>query len=85
VETAEHMTLYGALIKSHRVDGALARETVDNHHMTRPEFRDLFSKIFDKPLKDGKRKARRCGKNPRSCASWPVFRKLISGVRWLTS
>ena len=44
------MTLYGVLIKSHRVDGALAREAVDNHHMTRPEFRDLFSKIFDKPL-----------------------------------
>ena len=28
----------------------MAREAVDTHHMTRPEFRDLFSNIFDKPL-----------------------------------
>jgi hypothetical protein len=74
VETAEHMTLYGALIKSHRVDGALAREAVDNHHMTRPEFRDLFSKIFDKPLsRTASEKRVDAEKNPRSCASWPVF------------
>lgn len=48
VELAHNMTLYCGVVKRHRVDSTLARTAVDNHHMTRSGFRDLYETIFGK-------------------------------------
>lgn len=51
-ELAQNMTVYGAVVKLHRVDSTIARSTVDGHHMTRNRFRDLYKIIIDKEISD---------------------------------
>lgn len=51
VELAQNMTIYCGVVKLHRVNSTLARIAVDNHHMTRGAFKDLYNTIFGKPLK----------------------------------
>ncbi len=51
VELAQNMTIYCGVVKLHRVNSALARTAVDNHHMTRGGFKDLYATILGKPLK----------------------------------
>ena len=50
VETAHHMTVYCGVVKIHQVDSSLARTALENHHMTRPRFRDLYKTIFNRKL-----------------------------------
>ena len=50
VEIAHNMTVYCGVAKRHRVNSDLARTAVDNHHMTRDGFKDLFKAVFGKPL-----------------------------------
>ena len=50
VELAHNMTIYCGVVKLHRVNSTLARTAVDNHHMTRDGFKDLYETIFAKPL-----------------------------------
>ena len=50
VETAHNMTIYCGVAKIHKVDVSLAREAIELHHMTRPEFRALYEKVFNKKL-----------------------------------
>jgi len=51
VELAHNMTIYCGVVKLHRVNNTLARTAVNNHHMTRDGFKDLFKTIFGKPIK----------------------------------
>lgn len=51
VELAQHMTLYCGVVKRHRVNGELAANAVNNHHMTREGFKNLYKTIFGRPLK----------------------------------
>ena len=51
VELAHNMTIYCGVVKLHRVDSALARTAVDNFHMTRSGFKDLYETILGRPLK----------------------------------
>lgn len=44
-ELAQNMTVYGGVVKLHRVDAAVAKSTVDSHHMTRDRFRELYKII----------------------------------------
>ncbi|MCY4383534.1 MAG: hypothetical protein OXE44_10340 [Nitrospinae bacterium] len=50
VETAHNMTVYCGVVKLHKVDSSLARTALENHHMTRPGFRDLYKTIFNRKL-----------------------------------
>jgi len=51
IELAHNMTIYCGVVKLHRVNNSLARAAVNNHHMTRDGFRDLYKTIFGKPIK----------------------------------
>ena len=51
VELAQNMSIYCGVVKLHKVEIALARVAIDNHHMTRAEFRRLFDAVFGKELK----------------------------------
>jgi hypothetical protein len=44
-ELAQNMTVYGTVVKLHRVDSSVAKSTVDSHHMTRNRFRELYKII----------------------------------------
>ena len=50
VETAHNMTVYCGVVKIHKVDRSLARTALENHHMTRPGFRELYKAIFNRKL-----------------------------------
>ncbi len=50
VELAQNMTVYGAVVKLHRVNSTIARSTVDNHHMTRTRFRELYKITMGKDI-----------------------------------
>lgn len=45
------MTLYCGVVKLHKVEASLARIAIDNQHITRDGFKELFKAIFGKPLK----------------------------------
>ncbi len=51
VELAHNNTIYCGVVKLHRVDNDLASTAVDDWHMTRNGFRDLYETIFGKKLK----------------------------------
>ena len=52
VETAHNRTVYGGVVKRHKVHSTMAWTALDNHHMTRNGFRELYRKIFGQPLPD---------------------------------
>lgn len=45
IETAHHRILYGCLCRVHEVSSTLARVAVENQHMTRSKFRELFANV----------------------------------------
>lgn len=49
-ELAQNMTIYGAVVRTHRVDATIARSVIDSHHMTRDRFRELYEIILDKQI-----------------------------------
>ena len=50
VETAHNMTVYCGVVKLHKVDSTLAWHALENHHMKRSGFRDLYKTIFGRKL-----------------------------------
>lgn len=46
VELAQNMTVYCGVVKCHRVDTEIARTAVNNQHMTRQGFKDMYKSIF---------------------------------------
>jgi hypothetical protein len=52
VELANNMAIYCGAVRLHKANGELTRTAVQNHHMTRPGFRDLFKTIHGKPIPD---------------------------------
>ncbi len=50
LELAHNMAIYCGAVKLHRADGTLARVAVQNYHMTRDGFADLFQTIHAKPI-----------------------------------
>ena len=51
-ELAQNMTVYGAVVKLHRVNSTIAKSTVDNHHMTRTRFRELYKITMGKDISE---------------------------------
>ncbi|MCA1716420.1 MAG: hypothetical protein LC781_05975 [Actinobacteria bacterium] len=51
LEKAHNVMLYCGAVKHHRADTEVARNFVDQHHMTRKEFHRLFKNVFGKPIK----------------------------------
>lgn len=51
VELAHSMALYCGAVKLHRVNPALARLAIENTHITRERFGELFTAVFRQPLK----------------------------------
>lgn len=51
VEKAHNRMLYCGAIKCHKANVQVARNFVDQHHMTRNEFRRLFKNVFGEELK----------------------------------
>lgn len=45
-ELAQNMTVFGGVVKLHKVNTTIARSTVDRHHMTRERFRELYKTII---------------------------------------
>jgi hypothetical protein len=52
IELAQNMTIYGGVVKLHRVHSAVAKSAIDRLHMTRPRFRELYKTIMDNPISD---------------------------------
>jgi len=50
VELAQNMTIYCGIVKCHRVDVEIAKKSVNNQHMTRQGFKDLYKSIFNKAI-----------------------------------
>ena len=50
LEKAMNMMLYCGVRKIHRAEAATARRFVDQHHMTRKEFRRLFKTVFGEAI-----------------------------------
>ncbi len=50
VEKAHNRMLYCGATKLHRANTEVARNLVDEHHITRKEFRRLFKNVFGKPI-----------------------------------
>jgi len=50
IELAQNKAVHGIIVRKHRVDTRLARRTIDDFHMTRKGFRDLYQKISGKKL-----------------------------------
>ncbi len=50
VELAHRDTLYCGVVKLHHVDSKLARHAIRNQHLTREAFREIFQRLFSKPL-----------------------------------
>lgn len=51
-ELAQNMTVYGGVVKLHRVNSTIAKSTVDNHHMTRTRFRELYKITMGKDISE---------------------------------
>jgi hypothetical protein len=51
-ELAQNMTIYGAVVKLHRVNSTIAKSAVDNHRMTRPQFRELYKITMGRDLSE---------------------------------
>lgn len=51
VELAHNMTIYCSVVKLHRVHTEIASVAVNNHHMNREGFQNLFKAITGKPLR----------------------------------
>jgi hypothetical protein len=51
VELAHNMLIYCAVVKLHRVHTEIASRGINNHHMTRDGFKNLFSTVTGKNLK----------------------------------
>lgn len=51
VELAQNMTVYCGVVKLHKVNVTMARTAINNQHMTREGFKDLYKSIFGKPIK----------------------------------
>jgi hypothetical protein len=50
VELAQNMTIYCGCVKCHRVNADLAWTAVNNQHLTRDGFKELFKSIFGKKI-----------------------------------
>jgi len=50
LELAHNMALYCGITKLHRADSGLARRAVQGHHMTRKDFREKYTVIYDKAM-----------------------------------
>jgi hypothetical protein len=48
VELAQNMTIYCGCVKCHKVDSELARVAINNQHLTRDGFKELYKSIFGK-------------------------------------
>ena len=51
VELAQNMAIYCGVVKLHKVNGTMARTAINNQHMTRGVFKELYKSIFGKPLR----------------------------------
>lgn len=51
VEKAHNVMLYCGAVKHHQANTEVARNFVDQHHITRKEFRRLFKNVFGKSIK----------------------------------
>lgn len=51
VELAHNMTLYCGVVKLHRVNATMAKTAVNNQHLTREGFKELYKSVFGKTLK----------------------------------
>jgi hypothetical protein len=52
VELANNMAIYCGAVRLHRANGELTRTAVQNHHMTRSGFRELFKTIHGTAIPD---------------------------------
>jgi hypothetical protein len=50
VELAQNMTIYCGCVKCHKVDAELARKAINNQHLTRDGFKELYKSIFAKAI-----------------------------------
>lgn len=50
VETGHNMTIYCGVVKLHKVDSSLAWTALENQHMTRSGFQELYETIFGQAL-----------------------------------
>lgn len=50
VELAHNMTIYCGIVKLHRCESELTRNALQNCHMTRQKFKDLFENVYGKPI-----------------------------------
>ncbi len=50
IEKAQNMAIYCGLVKLHEINTNLASSAVENEHMTRPFFREMYERVFGKPL-----------------------------------
>ncbi len=46
IELAQNMSLYGGVVKLHKVDARLSKKAIDSHHITRDRFRALYKRIM---------------------------------------
>jgi hypothetical protein len=52
IELAHNLTLYCGVVKLHRANAVLARNAIDNQHLTRDGFRERFVVVFGKAVPD---------------------------------
>ena len=50
VEQAKHMTIYCGVVKKHWCDSALTKQMVNEEHMSRGRFKELFKTVFGKNI-----------------------------------
>lgn len=50
IERAQNLAIYCGLTKIHKIDRGIADSAVQNEHITRPRFRELFRAIFGKSM-----------------------------------
>ena len=50
IELAQNKAVHGAIVKLHRVDTQLARKVIDNFHMSRKGFREVYQKVTGKTI-----------------------------------
>lgn len=53
VELAHNMIVYCGVVKCHKVDAELARKAINSQHMTRKQFQELYTAIFDAKIPAG--------------------------------
>src|SRR5438552_2791433 len=52
VEVAKHSTIYCAIVKLHKTDSDLTWQLVNDDHMSRGRFRELFKIVVGKDIPD---------------------------------